>query len=435
MKHCNLKTMVKVLCLSFSTTIMAQLSNIEKKEVVTSIGRLLEERYVIPELAETMKTGLMENYQLGNYDTITQGPEFAFHLTKDLQEISRDLHLNVTYNEAEISTENIPTEREIEEQKEWMDNILKENNYGVKKATILEGNIGYIEIPLFGPLDRCADTLVAAMRKVENADALILDLRGSMGSLDENTVPFLASYFFKEPVHLFDFYIRPTHTTKQFWTYAWLPNKKFLNKPVYILISGATFSGSEELAYDLQQQKRAMLIGETTRGGANPTERAVISNHFDMAIPFMRSINPITKTNWEGTGVVPDSLVKPHLALNAAHLLALNSILEVTNDEAQKKLLADQIQKVSSYSTQLRKVEFVLDGFTDAKEVVVAGTFNYWGTDLRMTKRGNKWVAEAEFEPGTVSYKFVVDGRWITDPDNPKTITANGHTNSVLVVN
>lgn len=428
------KTIVRVLCLTFSTATMAQLSTIEKKEVVTTIGKVLQERYVMPEMAETMKANIMENYHLGKYDTITKGPEFAFQLTKDLQKISKDLHLNVIFSEAEISTENAPTELEIKEQQEWMDNILKENNYGVKKVSILEGNIGYIDIPLFGPLDQCADTLVAAMQKVESTDGLILDLRKCRGSLDENTIPFLCSYFFQEPVHLFDFYIRPTNSTKQFWTYPWLPNKKYVDKPIYILTSGRTFSGGEELAYDLQQIKRAVLIGETTKGGANPNEQVAINAHYRMAVPYMRSINPISKTNWEGSGITPDSVVKSNIALHTAHLAVLDTLIKKTTDTAQSKVLADQIKRVEIARPEFRKVQFVLEGFADAREVIVSGSFNSWGTDLLMTKNANKWLANAEVEAGTISYKFIVDGRWITDPANPHTATENGYTNSILLL-
>ncbi|MGI8691709.1 MAG: S41 family peptidase [Geodermatophilaceae bacterium] len=39
---------------------------------------------------------------------------------------------------------------------------------------------------------------------------------------------------------------------------------------MYVLTSGATFSGGEALAYDLQQLGRATVVGERTRGGAHP---------------------------------------------------------------------------------------------------------------------------------------------------------------------
>jgi retinol-binding protein 3 len=51
-----------------------------------------------------------------------------------------------------------------------------------------------------------------------------------------------------------------------------------------------------------------------------------------------------------------------------------------------------------------------------------------------MEKDGNTWVATVETEPGKTGYKFIVDGQWITDPDNPKTMVENGYENSLMVV-
>ncbi|SDM31645.1 S41 family peptidase [Kriegella aquimaris] len=431
----TIKLAVAFMVFFISTTNFAQLSVNEKKEILSNIGRILEDSYVFPKMAETMKIGIMEHFVSGKYDAISDDREFAFQLTNDLREISKDLHLSVSYSQNEISTDSIPTELELKEQLEWMDTILKENRYGVTNVEVLEGNIGYMELPIFGPLAQCADTLVAAIRKIENTKALILDLRNCRGSLDENTIPFLCSFFFKEPVHLFDFYTRRNNSTKQFWTYAWLPYKKYVDKPIYVLTSRRTFSGGEELAYDLKQQKRAKLIGETTKGGANPNQQVPINKHYAIAVPYMQAINPISKTNWEGIGVVPDSIVKSNMALYTGHLWALKTILKFTTDTAQKIILADQIQKVQTARPEFRKVQFILEGYTNAKEVVLSGSFNFWETDLKMTKRNDKWVAEAEVKPGTISYKFIVDGRWITDPANPNTHFQNGYVNSLLEVN
>ena len=153
-----------------------------------------------------------------------------------------------------------------------------------------------------------------------------------------------------------------------------------------------------------------------------------------MAVPYMRSINPISKTNWEGSGITPDSVVKSNIALHTAHLAVLDTLIKKTTDTAQSKVLADQIKRVEIARPEFRKVQFVLEGFADAREVIVSGSFNSWGTDLLMTKNANKWVANAEVEAGTISYKFIVDGRWITDPANPHTATENGYTNSILLL-
>jgi hypothetical protein len=87
-----------------------------------------------------------------------------------------------------------------------------------------------------------------------------------------------------------------------------------------VLISNRTFSAAEEFAYDLQVLHRALLIGETTGGGAHPVSPQLITNGFIGFIPYARAVNPVTKTNWEAVGVKPDVKVDPNIALDAAVL-------------------------------------------------------------------------------------------------------------------
>ena len=43
-----------------------------------------------------------------------------------------------------------------------------------------------------------------------------------------------------------------------------------------------------------------------------------VENDFEVSVPVGRAINPITKTNWEGVGVIPDIKVKKEDALDKA---------------------------------------------------------------------------------------------------------------------
>ena len=83
-----------------------------------------------------------------------------------------------------------------------------------------------------------------------------------------------------------------------------------------------TFSGAEEFSYNLKNLKRATIVGETTGGGAHPVNGHRIDDHFMIGVPFARAINPISKTNWEGTGVQPDVKVQAADALTTAQKLA-----------------------------------------------------------------------------------------------------------------
>ncbi len=72
------------------------------------------------------------------------------------------------------------------------------------------------------------------------------------------------------------------------------------------------------------------MIGETTGGGAHPTRRLRISATLGVSVPFARSVNPVTGTNWQGTGVVPDIAVPAAEAYDVAYRLALEHVLSMT---------------------------------------------------------------------------------------------------------
>jgi C-terminal processing protease CtpA/Prc len=261
------------------------------------------------------------------------------------------------------------------------------------------------------------------MNYVANTDALIIDLRNNNGSMNEDAVPFICSYLFEEPVHLNDIYWRTDGTTRQFWTYSQVTGKKYLNKPVYILTSTKTFSGAEEFAYDLQQLKRAKIIGEKTRGGANPGGTRRVNEHFSLWLPTGRAINPITKTNWDGVGVIPDFTVQATKALNTAYLEALESIVQKSNDEDWNKQLNKIIAEAAQKQKDFKTIAFNLKGHTGAKQVFIVGDFNFWSTRInKMDRTSDGWIAQVELPPGQYAYRFVIDDMKTVDPDNPKSI-------------
>lgn len=106
---------------------------------------------------------------------------------------------------------------------------------------------------------------------------------------------------------------------RESWSQAYVPGPRFGGtKPLYVLTSASTFSGAEELAYDVQQHGRATIVGERTRGGAHPCVAHAAHPHLDVTVPVARPTHPVTGTNWEGTGVTPDVPVPAADALDAA---------------------------------------------------------------------------------------------------------------------
>ncbi|MEZ5163407.1 MAG: S41 family peptidase [Fimbriimonadaceae bacterium] len=189
--------------------------------------------------------------------------------------------------------------------------------------------------------------MAAAMNFLSNTDAMIIDLRQNGGG-DPSGVQVVCSYFFGEkPVHLNSIYFRPTDETHEFWTLENVDAPRFLDKPVYVLVSKRTGSGAEECSYNLQQLKRATIIGEPTWGGANPGGSVRLHDHFSCFIPVGRAINPITKTNWEGSGVIPDIKCDPAKSLEQAQVLILKELIAKEKDENYKSALEARLKALA----------------------------------------------------------------------------------------
>ena len=316
-----------------------------RTRVIDGMLKRLNDSYVFPEVAKKMEQSILERVRKQEYDQITSAKEFATKLTNDLQEVSHDKHLRVRYSNRPIperGPRREPTAAEREEQKReltWM-------NHGFSKVERLPGNIGYLEFLNFMDEELGADTVAAAMNFINGTDALIIDMRNNGGG-NPAMVALVCSYLFgPEPVHLNDLYWREGNRTDEFWTRKEVAGKRYLNKDVYVLTSKRTFSGAEEFTYNLKNLKRATIIGETTGGGAHPGGGFRITENFGMFVPTGRAISPITKTNWEGTGVTPDVAVPAEQALLTARVMALKKSLTTLKDQDLKPRLEAEIQKL-----------------------------------------------------------------------------------------
>jgi len=316
-----------------------------RTQVIDGILKRLNDSYVFPEVAKKMEQSIQERVSKKEYDQITSAKEFATKLTNDLQEVSHDKHLRVRYSNKPIperGPRREPTAAEREQEKRdltWM-------NHGFSKVERLRGNIGYLEFFNFMDAELGADTVAAAMNFINGTQALIIDMRNNGGGNPE-MVALVCSYLFgPEPVHLNDLYWREGNRTDEFWTKKELAGKRYLNKDVYVLTSKRTFSGAEEFTYNLKNLKRAIIVGETTGGGAHPGGGFRLNEHFGMFVPTGRAINPITKTNWEGTGVTPDVAVPADQALLTARIMALKKSLTTLTDPDLKTNFQDEIQKL-----------------------------------------------------------------------------------------
>jgi hypothetical protein len=290
-----------------------------RAQTIDGASAQLDTFYVFPEVARRIADSLHARLKRGAYDRYTNGVMFAKALNDEVREISHDKHMGVQYSVNPIPVRPpgpppAPTAEQLKRMQSQMDGV----NCGFQKVERLDGNVGYLKFDFFADPEMCGPTASAAMNFVAGARALIVDMRENGGG-SPAMVTYVASYLFNDSTHLNDLWDRKSGNTTQFWTKPTVLGRKFGgDKPVFVLTSSRTFSGAEEYTYNLKTQKRATIVGETTGGGAHPVAGRRINEHFIIAVPGARAINPITHTNWEGVGVEPDVKVPAKDALATA---------------------------------------------------------------------------------------------------------------------
>jgi C-terminal processing protease CtpA/Prc len=219
-----------------------------------------------------------------------------------------------------------------------------QRNFGFYALTRFTGNVGYIELGRFDPPALAGPTLQAVMQFVANTDALIIDLRQNGGG-HADMVALITSYFLTEQTKLATLERRDKTASDQIWSAAYVPGPRYLDKPVFILTSARTFSAAEGLTYDLKYFAHATIVGEKTRGGANPGSFEMIDEHFAVFVPTARVIHGATGTNWDADGITPDVAVAAKDASRTALKLALEKLVaeKPSSDRLQlwKDALAD----------------------------------------------------------------------------------------------
>lgn len=329
---------------------LSKLNNNLIKQTIESLVNLLEGYYVFPDTALKISAVLLKKQAAGEFDECFHGQSLAESITTLLQEMSQDTHLNLQYSE-----DRLPPESEDRGLQEDMKLRLKLNNYGFEKVERLPGNIGLLVLNQFTPPEIAGETAANAMSFLGDTSGLIIDLRNNSGGTSF-MVSFISSYLLDSsiPVHLNDLYWRSYNVTQSFWSFPFVPGKKYGgNKPVIVLTSKITCSAAEEFAYSLQAIDRALIIGEKTKGGANPGRIHRINEHFQVFIPNGRAINPKTKDNWEGKGVMPNLMVESEKALDTAYTMLLQQELEKLTEcpiPGQEQLIVEMKKMITLLS-------------------------------------------------------------------------------------
>jgi C-terminal processing protease CtpA/Prc len=339
-----------------------------KKGVLQKIAGLIESKYVLAEKAKQYAAEFRKKVKTGAYSSIIDAKELANRITADLQAITHDKHVSLRKIEAsDIGEEAVSA---LHHPVRFYRLGQKENR-GFHKLEWINGHIGYLDIRRFYAIEVAREMLEAAMKFLENADAIIIDVRENGGGSGD----YLSSFFLPYPTQLTGWYYRENDYTEEFWTTREMGGKPLTDVPLFVLVGKNTFSAAEIFAYDLQARKRAVLIGEPTKGGAHSIDLYKIDNLFEINISTSRAVNPVTGGNWEGTGVIPDVTVAPERALDTAIELAEKAGAEFAKARDEKLK-----QAVDKMQTQLDLAEKLFRGNdADAARAALDSLFRIGG--------------------------------------------------------
>lgn len=302
-------------------------------EIVNAAAETVAENFYDSGRGAEIAAGLRNQLESGDFDSAGTAPDLANALTMALR--PQDNHFAVRV--APPRPQGSPSGQPGGGEEAWLAAMARAN-YGFQEVSILPGNVGYIDMRSFAPAQVGGDTALAALNFVENTDAVIFDMRQNTGGAP-SMVQFLISHFLdpREQTVINTFVSSAREYPSELVALAWLPGESRPDVPLYVLTSGRTGSAGEAFPYHLQAMERATIVGETTYGAGNPGGFHPLPGGLEIFVSDGSARNPITGTNWEGTGVIPDVDVPADEALDAALLLAYDRILETLEDPAQRR--------------------------------------------------------------------------------------------------
>jgi hypothetical protein len=322
---------------------MLDVTPIMRTQLVETLADKVARRYLDEKKGMQIAAAIRQAERNGEYDGISSPGQFAGLMTSELIRFSDDRHMQVMFKPSEVPIfpdRDFPPLPKDDDQSlpAWLVDRLGRYmaRFGVEEVTQSDAGIGYLRLDGFFRPYLSAEKFAAAMDRLADSKALIIDLRKNGGG-NRDSVARLASYFFDRPTHLTDVIAPRTEKRLHMWTRRNIEGSHYGSvRPVYILTSHATFSAAEDFAYAMQTRKRATIVGEVTGGGAHPIAPFRVSDHFVVLIPVAESISPITHTNWEGVGVQPDIVVHADKALSVAKSLILKKQLEAETDAVRR---------------------------------------------------------------------------------------------------
>jgi hypothetical protein len=359
------------------------------KEINKSL--LKDEANIPPSTEEKYKNFVSQiNRVLNNFDTHL-GLEYNPQAIQEMK-----TNIDKGKNSAKFNAGSGPPRDVIEGWNKFEEENPSTRNFGFVDyqgpSGIIPNNIGYVNIShLIDPQNganeienkyRLGPNAIKRLQEVmagfQDKEGIVLDLSVTPYGGSPEMVQNILSYFIPEGTHYNT--IRDRMSDEEIPYESTNTPFKLLDKPVVILIGPKTFSGREEIAYDLQQynttldQDRFTLIGERTKGGAHPEcsfplidiPTETVNANLVIRVPYATAINPISKTNWEDgplqegkkPGIQPDiepPTIKNVLNFGLNHLQSMILLRKTPESDISVEQMANSAFGMSSNTAKEKR--------------------------------------------------------------------------------
>jgi len=441
-----LRHVVAVLLALFASVPLARAADaappLDKKlrsEIVEGTCAQLERAYVEADTAKLIANVLRRRLKSGAYDKLTDRNEFAQAVTKDLRSLNGDLHLSLRPSGGPgggsggpvivrrvigdttgagaaaggqpvivRSTAGAPGGRPIPGLPD-----AREHNFGLERAEILPGNVGYLEVTGFNEGPGFEDAMAAALHFLERTDAMIIDVRRNPGGSGNMSHMLFSHFLPADSIPTIRVKSRLTAEPETRHSYVDVPGPRRPDVPLYVLTSRRTGSAAEEFSFVLHNLKRATLVGERTAGAGHMVDFVDVPDGFTLGVSITRVSDPRTGAEWEAVGVPVDKAVDADRALSVAQQDALHLLADRATDPEQKRRLqwsADWVAANDAPQPSASEQSRLAGQFAEDRQVAVQdGKLVY--------RRGS--MSEVLRPVGNDGYMIMPEARIVFDAGSP----------------
>ena len=317
--------LLTILCLSVGFTQASALKSVTSnssftqqniKKSTLEVIKVLERGYIFPEKSKIIAHKFRYKLAFNQFNQVDELGQFINELAVFIREVSGDSYLDIFESNSQLvisQTQVSGPHKNVE-------------GFGFEKVEILSGNIGYLKLNHFYENSQAELQAARSFNYLSGADAIIIDLRDVEGD-SILLAQYIMSFFVEENSILLDVLFDKQKKRKILKSVTTVGYEHFKHDyPVYILTSAFTAGTGELFSYTLKHLNKAVIVGKPTMGVALISKKQKVNEFITINMPIAIPIHPLTQTNWEQEGVVPDFNVKPGLSFELAYKLAKENL-------------------------------------------------------------------------------------------------------------